>query len=334
MSSLSPLVFIYLGEFPRYGEGAIKLAVETSGVPVVLVTDHEVPASIKRWSLRTQDFYDPESFKSTSHLILRSSEFRNGFWQKTLERLFVLQQFQRVSGDDNLFHAELDNLVFRLDSFESQVGQSLPNATLTLPYGSSDVALASLMYVRGTEPLDQLVHFANCGKNYSTEMHLLAAFGIEHPDVLVQAQSLESLTSATNFREKSTGSPFEAVGRNWMFDAAALGQWVAGQDAANSSALVSFNHFVNEAIAHTSLRPRTWLTDEGLLSVEVGDQFLSCYNLHLHHKIHTRIPTSRHLRALLPCARLPVRVPLRVNWSNIASAGRRAATRVRRGIGP
>ena len=333
MSSLSPLVFIYLGEFPRYGESAIKLACETSGVPIVLVTDHEVPTSIKSWSVRTQDFYDPQSFTSSSQLITQRSEFRNGFWQKTLERLFVLQQFQRVSGDNNLFHAELDNLVFRLDRFESQVGRSLPDVTLTLPYGAREVALASLMYVRGTEPLNQLVHFANRGKNYSNEMHLLAAFGIEHSDVVVQAQSLESLTSATNFHERSTGSHFEAVGSNWMFDAAALGQWVAGQDAANSSALVSFNHFVNEAIAHTSLRPRTWLTDEGVLSVEVGDQFLSCYNLHLHHKIHTRIPTTRHLRALLSCARLPVRVPLRVNWSNIPSAGRRAATRVRRGIG-
>ena len=331
MPSSSPLVFVYLGEFPRYGARAVMSAARTSGVPVVLVTDGEVPTSVSRWSIRAQDFYDPGEFGAASHAISQDVGFRNGFWLKTLERLFVVEQFQRASGHDTLFHAELDNLVFRLDRFDSRRGSSLPDETMTIPFWSPEVALASLMYLRGRKPLAELVRFASDGSSYSSEMHLLATFARAHPDVVVQAPSLESLTSRTDFRRDFENSQV-VVGadEDWMFDASSLGQWIAGQDLANHSAPVIFNHFTNEAIADHSIRPRVRLDDEGSLCIEVGDRSVTGYNLHLHHKLHDRLPTPQHLRALFLAAGLPFRLPIGVNWRVIRSVPRRAVARARR----
>lgn len=331
MSSSPPLVLVYLGEFPTYGTRAVQLAVEMSGVPVVLVTDGEVPAALRRWAVRTGDFYDEVPFGQASRAIDQDAGFRDGFWFRTLERLFVLEQYQRRAGLDMLFHAELDNLVFRLDRFHSSVGPRLPDDTITLPFWSADLALASLVHVRGASPLADLIEFASADVRYGSEMHMLAAFGRKHPGRVVQAPSLECLLPDLPFRSQpvAVGGGVD-TGEGWMFDASSMGQWIVGQEALNDRSVLVCNHFVNEAIEASALRPRLRLDDDDMLQVVIGDESVVAHNLHLHHKVHAKLRSRRHLQALFLAARLPMRMPLAVNWQLGPRAARRVGRRLRR----
>lgn len=329
--AIPPLVLVYLGDFPAYGARAVELAAATSGVPVVLLTDGEVPSAVRRWHIDVREFYDDGAYRMAEKVIDQDPTFRDGFWFRSLERLFVLQQYRSTSSTEVLFHAELDNLVFRLDRFHDVVGRFLPAGTMTLPWSSPDFALASLVYVCGAEALDEFVQFGPTSGRQRSEMRLLAAFGRAHPDRVVQAPSLECLVpGAPKPPPPAVVDDAGASVPSWMFDAAAMGQWIAGEDAANSRSAFVCNHFVNATIAAGGLRPRARIGTDGELQVDVGEHRLIGHNIHLHHKIQRRIRSLRDIDALLAVARLPMPMPLAVNWQMGPRAARSVVRRARR----
>ena len=127
---MSPLnwhevLFVYLGtRLPPYARASLRLAQEFSGAHVRLLGNaQQAPRNLGSSAVFTaiEDFYDDAEFKEASRYLSSSHGFREGFWHKALERFYVLEAFWRVSGQSDILHAELDQLLCRIEVFQENL---------------------------------------------------------------------------------------------------------------------------------------------------------------------------------------------------------------------
>ena len=89
--------FVYLGKsLPTYVESSINLALKYSGLAVHLLGNATIKPNISNISFNftaVEDFYDSKEFVEAAKRVWYDHTFRNGFWLKSLERFFVLEQY-------------------------------------------------------------------------------------------------------------------------------------------------------------------------------------------------------------------------------------------------
>ncbi len=302
MSSSREVNFVYLGKkLPNYGLASIELASRHSGLNVHLIGNASMAQSVRHSSARftaVEDFYDENELKETSKRLTSPHFGRNGFWLKALERFFVLSQFMAVENLDSIFHAELDQLLFRVDFLLSKLDEE-KQLGLYLPFHTSDRAVASLFYCNSQEALRSLLDFSSKAEPFPNEMILIANWAKENSE---QVFSLPTMASIVNL---SPGFPISALALNsnqigGVVDAAQLGQWVAGIDPRNVPVSQRpLTKFVNEP-------KESLLTSRQLAKLEFNfnplDSFLTInygheiytrlFNLHIHSKIHSHLLRS------------------------------------------
>ena len=237
------LVFVYLGNrLPRYARKSIVLAQKLSGLDVVLVTERRFwwPGSGKCERYILGESYKPELIETD--IDEKRAKFRNGFWLKTTERFFALNEYMRNNNINECFHAELDNLVFANNRLAIELNNF--GSGLFVPFDSPNRAIASFMFVNSNEILAKFCRFAAQHIGTKNDMELLALFGQMHSD--------EVFALPTNLDNETLYAGLSAVGiqtidieKTGIFDAAAIGQWYFGIDPRNSFWLVR-NQFVND----------------------------------------------------------------------------------------
>ena len=240
--------------------------------------------------ISTSDFYDSSDFRRISQNLNNSHSFRNGFWLKTLERFFVLEQFMKKYDVGSLMHAELDQLLFGIEELE-KVLKAQNRDGLYIPMHKLDEAIASLIYIQNSKTLSSLLKFAQ-SSIFQNEMKLIADWGNKHPDQIFGLPTLASelipYSELTNIKILSANTV------NGIVDGAQLGQWVAGIDPRNvqmrnrptNMFVAPSNRLMLDSVHMNNLR--FLLDDEGkrlqVRYLEEPPQRL--YNLHLHSKIH------------------------------------------------
>ena len=302
MGSSQEVTFVYLGEkLPRYGLASIELASRYSGLNVHLIGNAKMARSLRHSSVKftaTEDFYSDKEFKEVSKGIMFPHSFRQGFWLKTLERFFVLSQFMKTENLDSIFHAELDQLLFRVDFLLSKL-EERDQRGLFLPFHSPDLAVASVLYCNSQRALRSLLDFAYTGGTFSNEMALIANWAGNNRE---QIFPLPTMASVLNFApdQPKLASTLKSSQIGGVVDAAQLGWWVAGVDPRNVPVLeLPLTKFVDKTEA--SLLSRHQLAEfrfnfnphDGFLHVECGKEIdMRVFNLHIHSKIHSHLLRS------------------------------------------
>ena len=299
MRDLSEVHFVYLGpKLPGYGPASIELASRYSGLDVHLIGNATMARNLRHSPSRftaVEDFYDETEFIEVSERITFDHNFRQGFWLKTLERFFVLSQYMRAENLESIFHAELDQLLFRVDFLITKLEESGQRG-LFLPFQTHDLAVASILYCNSQRSLRSLLDFASTSGTFPNEMTLIANWSRQNPGDVFPLPTLASvLNSSTNTPlEKSTLSRNQIGG---VADATQLGWWVAGNDPRNVPVLERpmTKYTVETKNALLSRQQLTRLKfnfnpQEGVLNVEYDKSItVKIYNLHIHSKI------QRHL---------------------------------------
>ena len=300
---MSELVFVYLGErLPSYALSSLELARRHAGLKVCLIAERRALTFSERPNLRLvplEEFYDPSEFAATRGSVSYSHEFRDGFWLKTIERLFVLEQFWGSEPSDSLFHAELDQLLFRADLLVQQLNQHLDPA-LFLPFHNERAAVASVLVCNSPSVLRSIINFSQSVGEFNNEMELLARWASLNPSWTIALPTLadrwnrESRNFLNAFAKMS--SPLDGV-----VDAAQLGQWVAGIDPRNVGIEDRpRNKFVDPpdgglltAEQLRKIRFSRFHNGEGGLFCSDGDADVSrVFNLHIHSKVHHYLQRS------------------------------------------
>lgn len=292
-----PLVFIFLGtELPPYVVASLSLARQHNRVPILFLADSSHQGAICVPDVKfvpLEDFYDPTVFEKMRSRIVFDHNFRGGFWLKTFERLFVLQQFMRTQEFRAVLHAELDQLLFGVEDLIDSL-ERLPMRGTFFPFHKPDKAVASVLYSNDEGSLEALLD--GSGTNiYNNEMELLRAWAIQSPSSF---SALPTLANDLLGREATLPPQVDIIEYETLggyVDAAELGLWVGGRDPRNLPILTKpTNHFVyseKKRAMDTGQLERlffSYSTSSRSLSVMEGEQGFSrrLYNLHLHSKIH------------------------------------------------
>jgi hypothetical protein len=290
--------FVYLGEsLPNYAKASLDLAVRFSGLEVHLLGNSELRSDVSSKNViftAIEDFYSPSEFGRASKSILSDKSFRNGFWLKTLERFFVIEQYMKATELQDLFHAELDQLLFRNDILLSKLG-SLGHRGLFFPFHSPTKGVASVFFCNKREALRSLIDYSLMNE-FESEMTLLADWAGSAPDQVFALPTLSSVLNSYHegVIEQVIEVPHEEIGG--VVDAAELGQWVGGIDPRNVPVSdIPKNKFVNttdkgeRCLSIEQLHKLEFELDknDGVLSVNFDKQkSFVIYNLHLHSKAH------------------------------------------------
>lgn len=289
------LIFIYIGDrLPKYARDSIKLAAVTSGMKITLlgsqVLAKEVPNDVCEF-VPIESFYSSDAFHDASGAITSDHTFRDGFWLKSLERFYVLSAYMHHNSINEVLHAELDQLVFRVDILVDNLRASKLHGVF-VPLHSEIAAVASIFYCNGISSLDSLLMYAEQGDTFPNEMALIAKWVRGNPEI---AHALPTLSSLLNYSLVSVPHlPHSRTGG--LVDAAQLGQWVAGIDPKNVPiSQRPKNKFVDPQtgwLLHgDQLKEQIFKYSESsheLIVVNSSGEY-PLYNLHIHSKIHSQL---------------------------------------------
>lgn len=235
------LIYVWIGSaLPDWARVSLGLSKSTSGVQTILLCSRaigSVPEVSRQYFL--EDFYSPHDFLSARYEHA-SAQFRDGFWIKVIERFFILEQFVRMYGYTNFFHAELDQLIFNIADLGSKLDEF--GFGCFCPRDDINRGIASLIYVNDTGALKAFTDLALTKIKFDfNDMDLLG-------ELLRHSNKFFSLPTEAVFASDKANLPFKCVAQNFtggIFDAAAIGQFLFGIDRRNCSGRL-FNGFENE----------------------------------------------------------------------------------------
>jgi hypothetical protein len=293
--------FVYLGKsLPKYAKASLDLAVRFSGLEVHLLGNSEIKSDVNSKFVNftaIEDFYNPGEFTRASNQMLSDSSFRNGFWLKTLERFFVLEQYFRAAELKSLFHAELDQLLFRNDILLSKL-EYLGNRGAFFPFHSQKEGIASVFFCNNHDSLRSLIDFSSSNV-FQNEMTLLADWSSAVPEHAYSLPTLGSAIGPSRTANIDQVHELTHIDIGGIVDAAQIGQWVGGIDPKNIPiSEIPKTKFVNtsgeKSLSLEQLQKLKFELNksDGVLFAKFDSKItFSLYNLHLHSKAHQ--PLSR-----------------------------------------
>lgn len=295
---MDSLHFVFLGKrIPDYALASLELSRRHSGLRPVLVGNRELFDQIKRTGtefIAADSFYDPAPMEQAARNITLDHSFRNGFWLKTLERFFVLEQLMKSVQLRQVIHAELDQLLFRVDKLLDGLRRSKKTG-IFLPFQGEKKAVASVLYCNSVEALSSVLELAMGNQKFENEMDLLLRWSGLSPENAIALPTTDVFLRGTSQRAVSTRQQITASEANGLVDPAELGLWVGGRDPQNlriaDKPTTRFIYGPDKAVLSlselTSLRFILDLEESSLaLETAEGNKRAQLFNLHLHSKVH------------------------------------------------
>jgi len=218
----------------------------------------------------------------------------------SLERFFALQWFMNKYNIDKCIHIEHDNLIYvPLGFVETQLNEIIGSKIAT-PRDCADRCIASIFYVGSRVALDKYCDFVENEENFrNIDMASLSNFEIKYPDFCSHLPVIPKEYVSENQNNFSDNRfPF-------IFDAAALGQWVGGVDVIHTTFGTDSRGFINpdaQKYYNANDMPVVWILSKSgkqvpLTKYEVPKTSRTIYtrlcNLHIHSKrLHLYLSTS------------------------------------------
>ena len=299
---MDSLFFIYIGKkLPYYAGSSLQLAKRYSGVSPVLVGSKKIYSKELSAScdfLPLENFYDKSESGILQSKLDSDLSFRNGLWQHSLERFFVLRELMLYLNLQDCIHAELDQLLFRIDFLMDQV-RTLPVPALYLPFHTESTAVGSIVYINNIHSLEALLEFSK-KVHFKSEMELIADFSLQHPGAIQALPTVATVIKTNSYRDFNHPMvPLEDLGG--VVDAAQVGQWLAGIDPRNVPlSQIPRSRYVDPPhqylLSEFELKSLHFQMNSstGLLEVLTEcSQRIHLFNIHLHSKIHKQLLAGR-----------------------------------------
>lgn len=305
----NPLIFIWIGnELPKWAKISLELSSKFSKTPIILISSKKVgTVNGIRAHIYTEDFYkrDDQLFANIDPL---KSKFWDGFWIKTTERFFVLEQYMKKSGIASAFHAELDNLVFDLTGLAEKLDSI--GSGVFVPQDSPERGIFSLGYINDVSALGEMRELFTSEENFfSNDMELIGA-------ALNRIKKFHALPTEGVLNNKFDFLNCHAIEKvGGIFDAASLGQYVFGIDPRILNGVLK-NRFINEnAGCDLNKLKFTINRSNGYMSVGDirGNSNVNLYNLHVHSKLFHKLKKFGYFEMVLD--RLNMGLPTTISFN-------------------
>jgi hypothetical protein len=308
-----PLVYVWLGsDLPAWARVALKLSNLNCGLVTILLSSKAIGSVLEvNQQIFLEDFYTPP--KNINHQFEgQRLVFRDGFWLKTTERFFVLQQYMEKYSKKSIFHAELDNLIFDISNLNKKL-DSIGNGFFC-PRDSMDRGIASLVYINQVISLKEMTDaFIKNMDMYQNDMLLLGS-------MLKKSNNFYSLPTENRFEINKTKSwaTIDPNDLGGIFDAAAIGQFLFGIDPRNCNTLL-FNGFENEnkgCNLYSLQFAESFENGTFQVTDNVLHKSLNLYNIHVHSKLFNLLSNPRRLSHVLANINSGKKTLMTLNWKH------------------
>jgi len=293
------LVYVWIGgKLPSWSKIALKISQKNANLRIILITSEKcekVNFIFKQYYL--EDFYEKpgELFPEG---IGFNKKFSNGFWLKTTERFHVLEQFMHSYDYQEIFHAELDNLIFDIGNLGSTLDRL--GKGVFVPRDAPNRGIASLIYINNVNSLSKVTSF------YSNNPNVIAHNDMEIlGSLLANDSEFHSLPTESEYFTKdfnSNGQTIHSHQTAGFFDAASIGQYIFGFDPRNSSNIFMYNCFYNENLHFDFSRVSFELDVDKCVSQMTELESKSSkklYNIHVHSKLFDLIDNPKTLSRIV-----------------------------------
>ena len=275
-----PIVFVHLGGPPPkvLMRNLEIIHLDFPGADLHVVTDRDWGKKFPSWVSPFQIPQDGHARRivGTPH----STTFRGGYWLFVSQRLGALADWHDEHPSTPLLHLEGDIMLlpnFPFDKFETL-------EKLSWLRFSEDADMPGLLYSPNSSETawlaERVTFFAN-GTPSKTDMQSLRTIALEDPSRISYLPGFRNLCQDELANELSTEQSIDEFGG--IFDAAPIGQYLAGIDPRMSWGLRRLGHRSASAIRYEAVQ-FTSVSDTIYASLTHTNQKVQIFNLHLHSK--------------------------------------------------
>ena len=299
------IVLVCLGVFQEYIMTNIAQLVKLGHTKIYVLTNaHLIPLFEPFAELIT--LVSAESLDDIFNFSAKSAhdkEWRDGFWHYTSARFFTLHSFMAKYNVRNVIHIENDVLLYY--NCDETLTEPLTNSRqIHIPFDSYTRNIASIVYIPDASTLGQVLAHYDYGKNdmynfseIRGKTDLIDQFPIFIEDTTLgsaadKASTLESASAlesayVTDALERAFVSHGWSRFGGYIFDAAAIGQFIGGVDPRNCPD--DTRGFINETcvIKYNDEGTILWKNCDGFLKPFLQTREareIPIFNLHIHSK--------------------------------------------------
>jgi len=208
----------------------------------------------------------------------KNNSFRNGFWTLTSTRFFYIYEFMKIHNIENVIHLENDVLIYY--NCDETIKSCLDNNYLYIPFDTFSRNIASIIYI----PKHEL--FKKVLDNYDyTQNDMYNFANIQKKTGVIQNFPIFIKNNNIIDNEEYNFVTYNFDKFNYIFDAAAIGQYLGGIDPKNDSrntvgfinetCIIKFNNYNFEWIIINEIK-RPFII--------INDIKYPIFNLHIHSK--------------------------------------------------
>jgi hypothetical protein len=231
------IVFVHTGpDIPAYAFDAIRqAALFTTGRIVLVAPSAELkkaPSSAGRSGITTESLDDHAMLREFAALVRSRKSFRKGFWTYTTQRFFYVAAVAERLGLANVMHLENDVMLY---ADAANLGARLGGlySGVAAPFANAEKCVPSLVFARDPGAWRALCEFILVEARDTTSRSLNDMILLAKARSMRGSDCLDALPVAPGDSGIApSGELFtrHASQLEWIFDAAAIGQFLGGPD--------------------------------------------------------------------------------------------------------
>ena len=200
--------------------------------------------------------------------IKLNSDFRNGFWNNTSKRFFIIYEYMKINNIKNIIHIENDVLIYNNMNYYFE-------EKIYITMHSSQKCVPGIIYIPNYNLLTKLINNYDYTKN---DMYNLGKFFNENKDIVKTFPIIDDSIDKNIYNEN-----FKQF--NSIFDAAAIGQYLGGIDSRNKNG--DTIGFINQTceIKYNKYIFK-WIKKDNyyIPHIQIKNNLIPINNLHIHSK--------------------------------------------------
>jgi hypothetical protein len=293
------ICLVYIGKVPLYARYCVQQIRYYTQLPIYFITDDIQNASMLLHGFDVK-YVNPSELndKNIEELNTLKKYFSETRWIRGREelfftsflRLYLLENFMRKYNINDVFHLEVDNLIY---SDPSSFNTIFSKKGISYLYEDKGRGCASIFFAKDVESLNHMnntiLEYVDMNGGFNSEMHFLGRYAEEYEDrvnVLPHVPPEENNTTVSKISEN-----FEFVeqmmGKNWIFDSMSIGMWISGIDRIHSGGMIKRCKSPWITLDITNCKYE-WKTSENgkkyLVMITKSGKECIIFNLHIHSK--------------------------------------------------
>jgi hypothetical protein len=281
------IALVQLGNSPKayFWENLEHIKKFHAANEIYVISDlKEVITNAQKRGFKGHLYITPASLNELFSRHTLSKKFRNGFWQLSALRLFALLDFCLSSDEESVLHVESDVLLMPNFPFSTITSQS----KLMWFNFNNDRDIASIIWIPSQRQASWMNH--KLFKIFAEDPTITDMSALRKLSMMADDQINYFPSSPHTATGKVEDSSIEHVTKHkskilrdqGIFDGAAIGMWLTGEDPNNHrGVLLRLRHLSDGPI---DLRNRQFKMIENNLYLVERDVFHPVYNLHIHSK--------------------------------------------------